>query len=160
MKARANKLNKPEDGNFGKTWNYICDQHSIKECFAPGFFNTIGGNLMAGDQIRMIRMYSDKRVAGLCDGIVLEVKDSKHGWEVEFRPLQTDIVDFGPPKHEPRETPKAEGPEYIKGEGRVEWNFGKKSYTVFEDGKEVYQTSKKAEANAVARGDQPIPVAV
>ena len=78
IKARSNKLNKPEDGNFGKVWNYICDQHDLKECFNPGFFNTLGGNLMAGDIIRMIEI-KQNRIQSLFEGIILEVTKEKNG---------------------------------------------------------------------------------
>ena len=160
MRAKANKLNKPEDGNFGKTWNYICDQHEIAECFKKGFFDSVGGNLMAGDQIRMIRMQGEKLVLGICDGIVLQVESTKLGWVVQFHPLQNTILNFKdaftdtPTESEPEEV----GPEFIKGTGRVEWSINKKHYSVFDDGKEVCTVYKKSEAHAISRGDKPIPV--
>lgn len=160
MRAKANKLNKPEDGNFGKTWNYICDQHDISECFKPGFFNTIGGNLMAGDQIRMIRMQGEKRVLGVCDGIVIQVETTKMGWVVDFHPMQSTVLDFKdvPTSDQPAAEPEEAGPEFIKGTGKVEWNINKKHYSVFDDGREVCIVYKKSEAHAISRGDKPIPV--
>jgi|ETNvirnome_6_100_1030635.scaffolds.fasta_scaffold02117_5 hypothetical protein len=162
MKAKANKLNKPEDGNFGKVWNYICDQHDIKVCFEEGFFNSIGGNLMAGDTIRMLRINNkSQRITEMCEGIVLHVEDTKLGWVVDFFPLKNKILTFGTPKvTEDNKTEHQPDPEFIKGNGKVEWNLGKRGYAVLDDGKQVYFTDNKAEAHAISRGDRPIPVVV
>lgn len=156
IKAKANKLNKPEDGNFGKVWNYICDQHEIKECFNPGFFDTLGGNLMAGDIIRMIEI-KQNRVLSLFEGVILEVTKDKTGHNVIFHPISDKILRFAPAK--PKETPKEDpAPEFISGTGVVEWNLGKRAYIVSVNGKPVCEIENKDEAHAVARGDRPIPV--
>ena len=159
LKARTNKLNKPEDGNFGKVWNYICDQHEIKECFTEGFFNPVGGNLMAGDTVRMMEIRQN-RIMAICDGIILEVKNDATGYNVEFHPLSTKISNFPRPKVK-KEKPKDEAPpEFILGTGLVEWNLGKRAYTIFANGKPVCEVENKAEAHAIARGDKPIPAIV
>jgi len=157
IKAKAHRLNKPEDGNFGKVWNYICDQHEIKECFKEGFFNTLGGNLMAGDVVRMIEIRQN-RILSLCEGIILEVTKNQTGYQVEFHPLSEAIKRF-PQGKAVKETAVAEpAPEFISGTGSVEWNLGKRTYVITADGKPVCEIENKAEAHAVARGDKPIPV--
>tara|TARA_B100000287_G_C20644690_1_gene784677 strand:- start:1382 stop:1861 length:480 start_codon:yes stop_codon:yes gene_type:complete len=156
IKAKAHKLNKPEDGNFGKVWNYICDQHEIKECFNPGFFNTLGGNLMAGDMIRMIEIRQN-RVHSLFEGIILEVTAEKNGPNVVFYPINDKVLRF--PTSKSKEAPKEDPlPEFISGTGAVEWNLGKRAYVISVDGKPVCEIENKDEAHAVARGDKPIPV--
>lgn len=156
IKAKAHKLNKPEDGNFGKVWNYICDQHEIKECFNPGFFNTLGGNLMAGDMIRMIEI-KQNRVHSLFEGIILEVTTEKNGQNVVFYPINDKVLRF--PTTKPKEAPKEDPlPEFISGTGAVEWNLGKRAYVISVNGKPVCEIENKDEAHAVARGDKPIPV--
>jgi len=156
IKAKAHRLNKPEDGNFGKVWNYICDQHEIKECFKEGFFSPMGGNLMAGDMIRMIEIRQN-RIISLCEGIILEVVKTKTGYQVEFHPLSDKIKRF-PRGKVIDETPPMEAPPvFISGTGSVEWNLGKRTYVITADGKPVCEIDNKAEAHAVARGDKPLP---
>jgi|TARA_R110000744_G_scaffold375956_2_gene489842 hypothetical protein len=157
IKAKAHRLNKPEDGNFGKIWNYICDQHEIKECFTEGFFSTMGGNLMAGDTVRMIEIRKN-RIISLCEGIVLEVTKNTTGYKVEFHPLSEKIKRF-PLGEGVKEKPSTEpAPVFISGTGLVEWNLGKRTYVITADGKPVCEIDNKAEAHAVARGDKPLPV--
>ena len=157
IKAKAHRLNKPEDGNFGKFWNYICDQHEIKECFKEGFFNSMGGNLMAGDTVRMIEIRQN-RIISLCEGIVLEVTKNKTGYQVEFHALSEAIKRFPQGKIKTETSAAAPPLEFISGTGSVEWNLGKRAYIITADGKPVCEIENKAEAHAVARGDKPIPV--
>jgi hypothetical protein len=156
LKAKSNKLNKPEDGNFGKVWNYICEHHEIKECFNPGFFDPLGGNLMAGDIIRMMEI-KNKRVLALYEGIILEVQNTKTGHNVVFHPLSPKINRFPEPKTTP-EKEKTPLPEFILGTGDVAWNLRKKAYIVSVNGKPICEIENKEEAHAVARGDKPLPV--
>ena len=156
IRAKAHRLNKPEDGNFGKVWNYICDQHEIKECFNEGFFSPMGGNLMAGDMIRMIEIRQN-RILSLCEGIVLEVIKTKTGYQVEFHPLSDKIKRFPRGKVIDKEPSTEAPPVFISGTGLVEWNLGKRTYVITADGKPVCEIDNKAEAHAVARGDKPLP---
>ena len=158
LKAKSNKLNKPEDGNFGKVWNYICEHHEIAECFNKGFFNTLGANLLAGDVIRMMEM-KNNRIISLYEGIVLEVQKTKMGPNVIFHPLSSKISRFPLPKVDPKKE-EAAPPEFISGTGAVEWNLGKKAYVISVNGKPICEIENKEEAHAVARGDQPLPVLV
>lgn len=113
---------------------------------------------MAGDTVRMMEIRQN-RVMAVCEGIILEVKHTETGYNVEFHPLSTKISKFPRPKIE-KEKPKEEEapPEFILGTGLVEWNLGKRAYTVFANGKPVCEVENKAEAHAIARGDKPIPV--
>ncbi len=156
IKAKSNKLNKPEDGNFGKVWNYICEYHELTECFNPGFFNTLGANLMAGDIIRMMEI-KDKRVLALYEGIILEVQNTKTGHNVIFHPLSEKITRFPEAKIAPKKEEVAP-PEFISGTGSVTWNLGKKAYIISVGGKPICEIENKEEAHAVARGDKPLPV--
>ena len=112
---------------------------------------------MAGDTVRMMEIRQN-RVMAVCEGIILEVKHTETGYNVEFHPLSTKISKFPRPKIE-KEKPKEEAPpEFILGTGLVEWNLGKRAYTIFANGKPVCEVENKAEAHAIARGDKPIPV--
>jgi hypothetical protein len=156
LKAKSHKLNKPEDGNFGKVWNYICEHHELTECFNPGFFNTLGANLMAGDTIRMMEI-KNGRVLALYEGIILEVQITKTGHNVVFHPLSENIVRF--PEAKPKvEKEEALPPEFISGTGSVIWNLGKRAYVISVNGKPVCEVENKQEAYAIARGDKPLPV--
>jgi hypothetical protein len=57
------------------------------------------------------------------------------------------------------EEKEVDGPEYIKENGTVKWNPGKKVFEVRVEDQVVYATKEKPEALKIARGDQPIPVA-
>jgi|TARA_R110000803_G_scaffold137219_4_gene204219 hypothetical protein len=157
VKAKHNKLNKPEDGNFGKVWNYICDQHDVKECYQVGFFDPLAGNLMAGDTIRILEV-RDNRVRAMTEGIVLEILRTKQADTVEFFPLISKVIKF--PVRTFKEPNKEEQvpATYIQGAGTVEYNIGKKAYMILCDGKIISQCVNKERAHAVARGDFPVPV--
>jgi hypothetical protein len=157
VKAKHNKLNKPEDGNFGKMWNYICDQHDVKECYQEGFFDPLAGNLMAGDTIRILEV-RDKRIFSMADGIVLEVIHTNRLDKVEFFPLSSKVLKF-PVRNFKEPAKEYEAPtEYIQGTGAVEYNPGKKTYNILCEGKIISECVNKERAHAIARGDFPIPV--
>ena len=93
VKAKHHKLNKPEDGNFGKQWNYICDQHKVQECYEKGFFDPLAGNFMAGDTIRILEV-RDGRVRSFAEGIIIEVMSDQKADRVEFHPLGSKVIVF------------------------------------------------------------------
>tara|TARA_R100001244_G_scaffold130372_1_gene102462 strand:+ start:819 stop:1388 length:570 start_codon:yes stop_codon:yes gene_type:complete len=169
IKAKTQHLNKPEDGNYGKQFNYICKDHDVNTCFQPGFFDTLTGNFMAGDTIKCIKIEKE-RVVAVADGIVLEVQINGNVRTVDFRPVlgagasgiegtTAQVTTFaGKPLIVDEET-EVDGPEYIKENGTVKWNPGKKVFEVRVEDQVVYATKEKPEALKIARGDQPIPVA-
>ena len=159
IKARTNNLNKPEDGNYGKNFNYICKDHDVKTCFKPGFFDTLTGNFMAGDTIRCLKIEKE-RVLAMCDGVVLETRVNGNVRTVDFR-ATSDVVDFSESLslEEPEEEDTPDAPKYIKEDGTVKWNLGRKVYQVVVKGEVVYETPEKQLAQQIARGDQPVPVA-
>ena len=56
--------------------------------------------------------------------------------------------------------PKEEdGPDYIRENGTVKYNYTNKNWDILVDGEIVHTSNNKIEANSIARGDQPIPVA-
>ena len=84
-------------------------------------------------------------------------KDTLVG-EVEVQKI-SDIVTFKhtiPAKKEEKVEPI---PEYIKGDGQVEWDYKKRIYQIKEQGMVIAETKNKQTAHAIARGDKPIPVA-
>tara|TARA_R110000803_G_scaffold95011_2_gene162762 strand:+ start:113 stop:595 length:483 start_codon:yes stop_codon:yes gene_type:complete len=158
IKARTNNLNKPEDGNYGKNFNYICKDHGVSTCFQPGFFDTLTGNFMAGDTIRCLKIVKE-RVSAMCDGIVLETKVNGNVRTVDFR-ATGDVVEFSEtPFIEVEEEKIPDAPKYIKEDGTSKWNPGRKAYQVIVNGEVVYETPEKQLAQQIARGDQPVPVA-
>ena len=169
IKAKTQHLNKPEDGNYGKQFNYICKDHDVTTCFQPGFFDTLTGNFMAGDTIRCIKIV-EERVVAVADGIVLEVQINGNVRTVDFKslldagatgPEQTtaQVTTFAGKPLIKGEEKEVDGPEYIKENGVVKWNPGKKVFEVRVKDQVVYATKEKSEALNIARGDQPIPVA-
>jgi len=158
IKAKTNNLNKPEDGNYGKQFNYICKDHDINTCFQPGFFDTLTGNFMAGDSIRCMKIVKE-RIVAMCDGVVLEVCVNGNVRNVDFIPIG-DIITFSEGRNIQPEKEKAPAaPIYIKEDGTVKWNLGRKVYQVVVKGEVVYETPEKQLAQQIARGDQPVPVA-
>jgi len=121
------------------------------------FFDTMSGNLMAGDTIRILEL-RDNRVRSMAEGIVLEVIRNKQADKVEFFPLTSKVLKFPIKTFEKPNKEDKVPAEFIQGEGTVEYNPGKKSYMILCDGKIVSQCANKERAHAVARGDFPIPV--
>lgn len=157
IKAKTHNLNKPEDGNYGKQFNYICKDHDINTCFQPGFFDPLSGNFMAGDTVRCIKI-KDERVTAMAEGIVLEVNSTSTVRAVEFTPISkvTTFSDKLPEEDKPKEE---DGPDYIRENGTVKYNYTNKNWDILVDGEIVHTSNNKIEANSIARGDQPIPVA-
>tara|TARA_R110002096_G_scaffold53659_1_gene139266 strand:+ start:843 stop:1319 length:477 start_codon:yes stop_codon:yes gene_type:complete len=156
IKARTNNLNKPEDGNYGKQYNYICKDHDISTCFQPGFFDPLSGNFMAGDTVRCIKI-SNERVVAMAEGIVLEVETTSNARKVEFKSI-SEITTF-PKKPAEEKVKEADGPTYIGENGTVKYNYTNKNWDILVDDVIVHTSNNKIEANSIARGDQPIPVA-
>lgn len=158
IKAKTNNLNKPEDGNYGKDFNYICKDHDINVCFQPGFFDTLAGNFMASDTITCIKIIKE-RVVSRCKGIILEVQINGNVRRVDFAPLG-DIEVFAGKHLTIEEEKKIPAPlKYIKSNGEFKWNPGKQIFQIYEDKKLVHETREKQDAIAIARGDLAIPAA-
>jgi hypothetical protein len=157
IKAKTNNLNKPEDGNYGKQFNYICKDHDVNTCFQPGFFDTLAGNFMAGDTIKCIKIVKE-RVVTVAEGMIIEVQISGNVRTVEFQPT-TKLTTIAGKHCTEEEEKEANGPEYIKENGSVNYNYKLRRWDVMVEGKVVYESDDKQEAQSIARGDLPIPVA-
>jgi hypothetical protein len=160
IKAKTHNLNKPEDGNYGKTFNYICKDHDVQTCFVPGFFSTLAGNFMAGDSIRCMKIVKE-RITHLCEGIVLTVDIDGNKRTVDFRPITPKIITFPEENYlqaRPQEMQEGEArEEFIKNDGVVKRNQKNKNYDVYMNDIVVCSTTNKTAADAIARGDRPIP---
>ena len=154
-RALAHKLTRSEDGTFGSNWNYTCDQHPLTYCLEPNYFSSLIGNFLIGDTLRLTEIRDDR----VCSTrlVMIVFKDTLLS-EVEVQKI-SDIVTFKhniPVKKESKVEPM---PEYIKGDGQVEWDYKKRIYQIKEQGNVVAETKNKQAAHAIARGDKPIPVA-
>ncbi len=165
IKAKTHNLNKPEDGNYGKSFNYICKDHDVQTCFEEGFFDTLAGNFMAGDSIRCLKIKKE-RISELCEGIVLFVNIEGNNRQVDFRPLVNKITTFPERNylHEHKQDLKTteaheleSREEYIKEDGVAKWNPKKKVYEIFQGDIIIHATRDKTQADAIARGDKPVP---
>lgn len=164
FKARSQFLVKSEDGTNARLMSYLCSQHPIKECFKPGFFNSVASNLLPGDQVRCIQITrkqkpEDEVVSASWTGIVIKVCKKKGGQEeVVFVPVDGQgLQEYKEPEEELVEEEEYNGPEYIQGDGQVERNQRSGTYTVKMKGEEVCTVDTKEEAASIARGDVPIP---
>lgn len=152
-KALAHKLERIGDGQFGTAWSYKCDHMLIEDSFKEGFYNNISGNLLPGDTINVVE-FKQSSVSAVCEFIVVSKLDST----VVCRPLTDHIKRFTEKEPKAANEEANHGDEYIKGDGEVHWNLGRKRHVVTVDGKEVASLKDKDEALAIARGDNPIPV--
>lgn len=159
-KARPQKLVRAEDGTFGCIWGYIMDLQPIEMCLDPDFFSNCRGNLLAGDELRVVEMKGTgekKTVTATCKLIVLR-KDSKAVYVElhEGRP----IYRYDSPKGTEEAPVAAEDDfhkreEYIKGDGQVE-KPRDGDYEIRTDQGIVGSAPTLGEAKAKARGDIPL----
>jgi hypothetical protein len=160
IKAKTHNLNKPEDGNYGKQFNYICKDHDVQTCFQPNFFDTLAGNFMAGDTIRCLKIVKE-RVTHMCEGVVLSVNIDGNKREVDFRPIVAKIMTFPEVNYlhdnDQKLEEKESHEEYIKKDGVAKYNKKTRQYEVFVDDIIVYASQNKKFAEEVARGDKAIP---
>ncbi len=162
--ARSQNLVKSEDGTNARLVSFLCNQHSIEECFKPGFFDNISSNLLPGDQIRCVQITNaqkdkDRVVTASWLGIVIKiVKESNRKEKVIFVPIDKQgLQRYEVPEEKEEEIEPYVGPQFIQGDGVVERNKNAGDYTVKLRGKEVCTVESKKEASAIARGDIPIP---
>jgi hypothetical protein len=156
IRANQKNFHNSTDGQFGRVWNYHCKDHSIDECFKPAFFASIRSNLMASDVIRLIRMIKGNAVA-YCEGMVLQVTDK----DVDFRMISDSIIYFQYRKDfekEIIEIKKESPPAYIQGEGKINYNPGRKMFIIKVGGEMVAEAADKDTAERIVRGDMPIPI--
>ena len=156
FKAKAHKLERAGDGQFGTNWSYVCGAHPIEESVKDGFFDEIRDNLVVGDTIRVIEIQKEV-VTGVIDFMVV----AKAKTTVNCRPMSEGIIRFkaiearkdkvAPPVY-------VEPEKFIEGSGTVAWNPGMKRYVVSVGDKKIVSVKDKEEAEAIARGDKPLPV--
>lgn len=151
-KASSHRLSKSDDGQFGKMWAYLCSHHSVEPCFEEGFFNTLRSNLTVGDTIRCIEVRGDPfsvkaHVVEFCDAMVVRRAEKA----VVVAPIGNSV------RFSEGSSQSADDGNYISG-GRVEWVLSRREHVVTVDGAEVFATTNKGLAHAVAKGERPIPV--
>lgn len=152
-KCLTHKLERIGDGQFGTAWSYKCDHDKLEECFKDDFFSSAIGNLMAGDTIRVVEFQMNK-VTAFCELMVISIRDKN----IICRPVQNHIVRFQEKEPEKLIKPKETDEEFIHGDGEVKWNLGRQRHVVTVAGVEVASSRNKEEAQAIARGDKPLPV--
>jgi len=155
--ARSPKLIRRGDGQFGNDWSYIIDDHKIELCFEDNFFRPVRDNFLPGDTVRLIEMVNG-RVTALCDIIIL----SKTADDIESGLVSGTLVRYTEKQKKADKLPKDvyDGPEYIKGDGKVDYIMNQNLYCISVKGHIVAKVRDEDEANAIARGDMPLPVGV
>jgi len=156
IKAKAHKLNKPEDGNRGKIYNYLCDQHDIEVCFRPGFLDTLFGNFLIGDEICFLHVEEEVLVATCSARVLFIDSDPKAQIKIKIAP-SSELRRFNVKEEEKEPVEEEPKEEYIKKDGVAIYNKKRRKYEVFMDDEIVYASQNKTHAEAVARGDKPIP---
>jgi len=144
-------LNKASDGQFGTQWAYkLEDGHSIEEALAPMFFSNVRDNMLVGDIINLVLM-KENCIVKYAEVIV--VKKTAYDIMVKMtheREFEFDTSEKKVNKNvEPIE-------EFIKGDGTVVWNPGRRRFDVVVDGNVVAWSADKQMAQSIARGDAPI----
>ena len=166
IKAKGNNLIKSSDGNFGTLYCYRCDgNRNIEDTLKKGFFDSVRSRLGAGDLISAVEIKKtedgkDEVVTASVTLVVVSRTGDK--MELDVRPYEgSKIYRYDPKEHKGEEPePLQEGPRYVNGDGQVEKDLVSGEYTVKCGGKIEYSTDNQAEANAIARGDIPIPETV
>lgn len=163
LKAHGRKLVKSSDGNDGTPWSYLCDNGlPIEQCFVPNYFSTLKDMLLPGDTIEILQIKLNGKVREIqaaCKAIVISRSETAREIDVQMYDPKTGIHRYTP--YGVVEEEKPQEPfvpvEFITGSGRVERDENTKIYTVYCDKEVVYETMKKGLAQAISRGDTPIP---
>lgn len=164
LKAHGRKLVKSSDGNDGTPWSYLCDNGlPIEQCFVPNYFSTLKDLLLPGDTIEILQIKLIKgkvrEIQAACKAIVISRSENAREIDVQMYDPKDGIHRYTPYGVVEEEIP--EEPlvpiMYIEGSGRVERDEKTKIYTVYCNKDMIYQTMKKSLAQAISRGDVPIP---
>ena len=151
-RGRPHKLMISGDGQFGTTHVYRCDHCPIEAALKDGFFRSLRGNVLPGDEIKVIEIQND-RVTATWECIVID----RTPLDVQIAPTRGPIQRFdNKPLARPMPEVEIVPLEYIKGSGTVKWNPGKKKHEVLVDGQVVGAFKDKGEAQSYARGDAPL----
>ena len=163
LKAHGRKLVKSSDGNDGTPWSYLCDNGlPIEQCLVPNYFSPLKDMLLPGDTIEILQIKLTGKVREIqaaCRAIVVSRSETKPEIDVQMYNKKEGI-----PRYTPHGVVKEEKPQtplspinFITGSGYVERDENTKVYSVLCNKEVVYETMKKALAQAIARGDTPIP---
>lgn len=138
-------------------------QRPLAEVVAdPLYFNNVRSNLRAGDHISICRYegepgaHHDARVVEFCEVRVVSTKRGDNVVVTVVRP----IVEIAADGAAVEAAKPNEFKRYISGSGEVRWNPGRKAYEIVVDGAVVVagiSRERKEWAQAVARGDEPLP---
>jgi len=157
MKAKQNNLIQSADGNFGTAYTYRGESgQKIEQFLVKDFFDAVKTRLTPADTIRVMEMTNGKVTASIL--LVVLSRGPEPKMELDIRPYDSDkILRYTESKDEQVDPPEdLENIVYISGTGQVERNK-EGVYQVKCDGKVIYETEKKGLAQAIARGDTPIP---
>lgn len=162
-KCKPQNLCRRGDGQFGTPFAYTFEgkEHGMESVFDDGFFLPVAANLIAGDTIRIMQIEKPVptkpetwRVAAFAE-VLVTFNDRK---TIETVVTQKPAA-LTAPEPEQAASEVFEQENYVSGSGEVKWNPGIKKHEVIVDGEPVFASKDKEEAQAVCRGDQPIPAA-
>lgn len=131
----------------------------LKDITHDKFFLPVRDNLRDGDAITLCRFAKvDKGTQEkLLEVVEVRVLKCEHEGVKLGQRGKIETFDHGDTAA--AKPPKAPVEKYIPADGEVRWNPGKKEHEVFADGKAVFSSADKAEAQAVARGDKALEAA-
>ena len=142
----------------GRGWHYYHhDYHSAEDVLRPDYFLSLRQELKPRDRVDITLGDIDQGNAGYFietvvtrsarEGVVLSVL---HEHSLPGIPVESKV-------------PEPPAPRYVTADGKVEWNIGRGPpddrgrFVVTVDGEEVAAVKDKELAEAIARGDEPIP---
>lgn len=134
-------------------------QLPLSEIINERFFLPCGASLRPGDRISLVRYdgpVTAHHMARVIEFAAVRVV-AKSSKALELMP-EGEITKVPKPEAEPA-SPAEPREEYVKAQGEVRWNPGKRLHEVVVSGEAVCGTPDKDLALAIARGDEPIAAA-
>lgn len=135
----------------------------LTDALTDRFFNNVRANLRAGDSIAICQYeaapgnHHKAKLVAFAEVRVSEIAPDAVKLFVTRAPVDVAGQVFAA---EGDDTIQGGGVRYVTGNGLVRWNPGSKSYDIVVDGKVVVSgipRERKEWAQAVARGDEPLP---
>ena len=152
------------------TWKYWVEDE-VSEIDADGYFDSRAGDLCDPNPIHMIGRKATVYKGTYQDYVRAEFEVVGFKWVYHRPPTQDNLA--GDKKQVPivkrtsdwlhwsnetgfRPAPALEVPKFIRGDGEVKWNPGKKVHEVILNDAVVFASADKAEATAVALGNKSL----